>query len=62
MRSNLLATCWKMTSSAVSLGDVETVVLTRLKPPLNIQKVSHEWTNQVRQARAVMAADCSQRL
>lgn len=62
MRNNLLASFWEMTTSAVPLGDVETVVLNRLKPPLNIQKVSHEWTAQVKHARSLMAADCSQML
>lgn len=62
MRNNLLATYWEMTTSAVSLGDVETAVLNQLKPPLNIQKVSHEWTRHVRSARSLMAADCSQLL
>jgi GIY-YIG catalytic domain-containing protein len=59
MRGNLLATYWEMPTRAVSLGDVETAVLRRLTPPLNIQKVSHEWTKQVKQARSVMAADCA---
>lgn len=58
MRNNLLATYWVMTTSVVPLGDVETVVLNRLKPPLNLQKVSHEWTAQVKHARSLMAADC----
>jgi hypothetical protein len=62
MRSNLLAAYWVMTTSAVQLGDVETVVLKRLKPPLNLQKVSHEWTAQVKHARSLMSADCSQTL
>lgn len=62
MRNNLLATYWVMTTSAVPLGDVETVVLNRLKPPLNLQKVSHEWTAQVKHARSLMSADCSQML
>jgi hypothetical protein len=59
MRSNLLATHWEMTTPAVPLDDVETEVLSRLKPPLNIQKVSHQWRKQVKQARVVMAADCA---
>lgn len=62
MRNNLVAAFWEMPSRAVPLGDVETVVLNRMKPPLNIQKVSHQWTKQVRLARSVMAADCAQRL
>lgn len=58
MRNNLLATYWEMTCPSVTLEEVETVVLDRLKPPLNIQKVSHQWTKQVRAARSLMAADC----
>ena len=38
MRSNLLATYWEMTTPAVPLDDVETEVLSRLKPPLNIRR------------------------
>jgi hypothetical protein len=60
MRSNLLATYWEMTTPAVPLTDVETKVLSRLKPPLNIQKVWHQWRKQVKQARVVMAADCAE--
>lgn len=59
MRDNLVAAFWEMTTSSVPLGDVETVVLNRLKPPLNIQKVSHQWTKQVKHARSLMAADCA---
>ena len=62
MRTNLPATYWEMPTRAVPLGDVETAVLSRLKPPLNIQKVSHQWTKQVKQARSVMAADCAKDL
>jgi hypothetical protein len=59
MRDNLQATYWEMTTSLVALADVETAVLGQLKPPLNIQKVKHQWTKQVKHARSVMAADCS---
>jgi hypothetical protein len=48
-----------MPTPAVKLSDVEREVLNRLKPPLNIQKVSHQWTKQVKQARRLMAADCA---
>jgi hypothetical protein len=59
MRSHLLATYWEMPTPAVPLGDVETEVLNRLKRPLNIQKVSHQWTKQVKRTRRVMAAGCA---
>lgn len=60
MRNNLQATYWEMTTGQIPLADVETAVLGQLKPPLNIQKVQHQWTKQVKQARSVMAADCSE--
>jgi hypothetical protein len=60
MRANLRATYWEMTTSEIPLADVETAVLGQLKPPLNIQKVRHQWTRQVKEARSVMAADCAQ--
>jgi hypothetical protein len=59
MRSNLVATYWEMTTCAVPLGDVETAVLGELKPPLNIQKVSHQWTKPLKEARSLMATDCA---
>jgi hypothetical protein len=62
MRENLLATFWEMPSVAIPLRDVETVVLARLQPPLNIQHVQHEWKTLVKRSRAVMAADCRREL
>jgi GIY-YIG catalytic domain-containing protein len=59
MRGNLVATYWEMPTLEVALDDVETAVLRRLEPPLNIAKVLHRWTKQVKEARQVMAADCS---
>ena len=59
MRANLLATYWEMTSEEIPLTDVETAVLGQMKPPLNLQKVQHQWMKQVKDARSVMAADCS---
>lgn len=58
MRENLLATYWEMPRVAIPVGDVEKVVLVRLQPPLNIQFAQHTWKSVVKQARAVMAADC----
>jgi hypothetical protein len=60
MRENLLAAYWQMPSVPTRLSEVETVVLARLQPPLNIQGVEHQWKARVKKARAVMAADCSQ--
>ncbi|MHA7652215.1 GIY-YIG nuclease family protein [Mycobacterium sp. ML4] len=58
MRENLTASYWEMPAVVIPLGDVEKVVLARLQPPLNIQHAQHEWKSVVKQARAVMAADC----
>lgn len=59
MRTNLHATYWEMPAVDVRLDEVETQVLRNLQPPINVQKVSHKWTNLVRAARKVMAADCA---
>jgi hypothetical protein len=59
MRNNLPASYWEMTAVDVRLSDVETQVLRELQPPVNLQKVSHQWTKMVRAARRVMAADCA---
>lgn len=60
MRANLRATYWVHPATEVPLDAVETAVLTVLKPPLNLDKVTHRWRKSVLAARAVMAADCLQ--
>lgn len=61
MRANLLATYWEMPRVAIPLTNIETAVIVRLQPPLNIKHARHRWMGQVEQSRSVMAADCSQR-
>lgn len=59
MRTHLVATYWNEARSDVPLSDVETAVLRHWSPPLNLQKVRHQWTGQIRAARKKMAADCN---
>lgn len=56
MRSRLELAIWER-DEPTSLDDLETRVLNRLLPPVNISKVRTPWSQQVRKARRVMAAE-----
>lgn len=55
MLANLTLATWAP-ASPVDLGAMETLVLERLVPPLNLSKVRTPWKPQVSAARKVMAA------
>ena len=54
MLEHLTLAVWP-TSAATDLVDLETQVLDRLRPPLNLSKVTTPWRQQVRAARKRMA-------
>lgn len=56
MRSSLELAIWER-DEPTALDDLETRVLTRLLPPVNISKVKTPWRQQVRTARRVMAGE-----
>jgi hypothetical protein len=58
MRERLEIAVWpKPDVCSFSLKTIETALLARLLPPLNLQDVVTPWTAQVRAARALMAAE-----
>lgn len=59
MRSNLTLAVWER-DVAISLDAVETRVLDRLVPPLNISKVTTPWRRHVRESRRQMADEARQ--
>ena len=54
MRERLQITVWP-TDRSRALVDIETDVLRRWNPPLNIAKIDHDWRSFVKQERRVMA-------
>jgi hypothetical protein len=54
MRSRLRLSLWPH-DAVDELDGVETVVLRRLLPPLNLNKVTTRWRDQVKAARALLA-------
>ncbi len=56
MIRNLSLAVWTSSESAV-LDDLETAVLAKVRPPLNLMKVSTQWTNDIRRARGVLAVE-----
>jgi hypothetical protein len=58
MHERLKLAIWpKPSGCPYALKSIETAILVRLGPPLNLQDVVTPWTTQVRAARAVMAAE-----
>jgi len=54
MLAHLRLAVWPA-SPGIVLADVETAVLQRLMPPLNLDKVTTPWRRQIRAARATLA-------
>lgn len=56
MVANLRLSVW-VPDSPVTLDDVETEVLNRVEPPLNLSKIKTPWSSQVSAGRAELAAE-----
>lgn len=56
MATNLRLSVW-VPDAVVTLDDVETEVLKRLEPPLNLSKIKTRWSGQVSAGRAELAAE-----
>lgn len=58
MRARLDLAVWaKPPGCRYTLGQIESVLLTELMPPLNLQGLVTPWTTKLKAARAVMAAE-----